>query len=103
MPANAIAGHDPAQAVARACDVIVHASGQAPKRPKMTPFFDGPTNMASHVVRDPASRRYRKVVLAECPYGGELPPSFPIDPRQPRRSEFDTTHRERQFAEARVP
>jgi glyoxylase-like metal-dependent hydrolase (beta-lactamase superfamily II) len=57
MSATTLAEHDPAQAVARACDVIVQANGQALKRPEVISFFDEPTNTASHVVRDPASRR----------------------------------------------
>ncbi len=64
---------------------------------------------------------YGKVVLAEFGYGGRITPSFPLDPRVPRRSawllktralpflywnmmlrgsEFDITHKERQFAGA---
>jgi hypothetical protein len=123
MSANAIADHDPAQAVARACDVVAQALSQTPKRPEVISFFDEPTNTASHVVRDPASRRYGRVVLAEFVYGGKIAPSFPIDLRKPRRSawilktkllsflywrmmlrssEFDIRHRERRFAKAKV-
>ncbi|MDJ0391130.1 FAD/NAD(P)-binding oxidoreductase [Roseomonas sp. E05] len=64
---------------------------------------------------------YGKVVLAEFTYGGEVTPSFPLDPRKPRRSawllktkllpflywnmmlrgsEFGVKHRARRFAEA---
>ena len=53
----AVADHDRAQALARACDVVARALRERPKRPEVTPFFDEPTNTASHVVRDPASRR----------------------------------------------
>jgi hypothetical protein len=38
------------------CDVVTRALGEAAKRPEVTSFFDEPTNTASHVVRDPASR-----------------------------------------------
>lgn len=62
-----------------------------------------------------------KVVLAEFAYDGKITPSFPLDPRRPRRAawqlktkvlpvlywnmmlkgiEFDIGHRERQFADA---
>ena len=68
----------------------------------------------------PLTTAYGKVVLAEFAYGGKVTPSFPLDPRVPRRSawllkekflpymywnwmlrgsEFDIKHRERQFAE----
>jgi glyoxylase-like metal-dependent hydrolase (beta-lactamase superfamily II) len=57
MSAIAIADHDPAQAVAKARDVVAQALGKMPKRPQVFSFFDEPTNTASHVVRDPASRR----------------------------------------------
>jgi glyoxylase-like metal-dependent hydrolase (beta-lactamase superfamily II) len=57
MPPDAIAGHEPAKAVARAADVIAQAHRQALMRPEVISFFDEPTNTASHVVRDPASRR----------------------------------------------
>jgi glyoxylase-like metal-dependent hydrolase (beta-lactamase superfamily II) len=57
MSANATADHDPAQAVARACDVVAQALSQPPKRPDVISFFDEPTNTASHVVRDPSSQR----------------------------------------------
>jgi glyoxylase-like metal-dependent hydrolase (beta-lactamase superfamily II) len=40
-----------------ACDVLTRALDEAAKRPQATSFFDEPTNTASHVVRDPASRR----------------------------------------------
>jgi hypothetical protein len=102
MSENAITDHDPAQAVARACDVVAQALSQTPKRPEVISFFDEPTNTASRAVRDPASRRYGKVVLAEFICGGKIAPSFPIAPRKSLRSEFNTTHRERYFAEARV-
>ena len=39
------------------CDVVTRALGEAAKRPEVTSFFDEPTNTASHVVRDSASRR----------------------------------------------
>jgi glyoxylase-like metal-dependent hydrolase (beta-lactamase superfamily II) len=39
------------------CDVVTRALGEAAKQPEVTSFFDEPTNTASHVVRDPASRR----------------------------------------------
>jgi len=69
----------------------------------------------------PLTTGYGKVVLAEFTYGGKVTPSFPLDPRKPRRSawllktrflpfmywqmmlrgsEFDVKHRERRFAEA---
>jgi glyoxylase-like metal-dependent hydrolase (beta-lactamase superfamily II) len=57
MPADAIADHEPAQAVATACDLVARTLNQTPKRPEVMSFFDEPTNTASHVVRDPASRR----------------------------------------------
>ena len=57
MPADTIADHDPAQAVATACEVVARALNQTPMRPEVMSFFDEPTNTASHVVRDPASRR----------------------------------------------
>ena len=38
-------------------DVVTRALGEAAKRPEVTSFFDEPTNTASHVVADPASRR----------------------------------------------
>jgi len=62
-----------------------------------------------------------KIVLAEFAYGGKVTPSFPLDPRVPRRSmwhlktkflpwlywnhmfsggEFDLPHKERDFAKA---
>lgn len=68
----------------------------------------------------PLTVAYGKVVLAEFGYGGKVTPSFPLDPRIPRRSawmlktrflpflywnmmlrgsELDIAHRERQFAE----
>jgi sulfide:quinone oxidoreductase len=67
----------------------------------------------------PLTTAYGKVILAEFSYGGKVTPSFPIDPRKPRRanwllktqglpflywnmmlrgSEFDIPHRERSFA-----
>jgi sulfide:quinone oxidoreductase len=69
----------------------------------------------------PLTTAYGKVVLAEFCYGGKVTPSFPIDPRLPRRSawllktkglpylywnmmlrgsEFDVPHRERSFQAA---
>src|SRR5580704_8143143 len=57
MPADTIADHDPAQAVATACEVVARALNQTPMRPEVMSFFDEPTNTASHVVRDPESRR----------------------------------------------
>ena len=69
----------------------------------------------------PLTTAYGKVVLAEFAYGGKVTPSFPIDPRRPRRSawllktqflpflywrmmlrgsEFDVPHRERSFEPA---
>ena len=69
----------------------------------------------------PLTTAYGKVVLAEFAYGGKVTPSFPIDPRKPRRSawllktrflpflywrmmlrgsEFDLPHRERSFPKA---
>jgi glyoxylase-like metal-dependent hydrolase (beta-lactamase superfamily II) len=57
MSANAIADHDPAQAVRRACNVVAQAFSQTQKRPEVISFFDEPTNTASHVVCDPASWR----------------------------------------------
>ena len=69
----------------------------------------------------PLTTAYGKVVLAEFAYGGKVTPSFPIDPRKPRRanwllktqglpvlywdlmlrgSEFDIPHRERRFEAA---
>ena len=71
----------------------------------------------------PLTTAYGKVVLAEFTYGGKVTPSFPLDPRKPRRSawllktkflpfmywqmmlrgnEFDVPHRERKFEEAYV-
>jgi len=68
----------------------------------------------------PLTTAYGKVVLAEFTYGGTVTPSFPLDPRVPRRSawllktrllpllywrmmlrgsEFDIKHRERLLAE----
>jgi sulfide:quinone oxidoreductase len=68
----------------------------------------------------PLTTAYGEVVLAEFAYGGKVTPSFPIDPRKPRRSawllktrflpflywhlmlrgsEFDITHKERHFAD----
>ena len=38
-------------------DVVTRALGEAAKRPEVTSFFDEPTNTASHIVADPASRR----------------------------------------------
>ena len=70
----------------------------------------------------PLTTAYGKVVLAEFAYGGKVTPSFPLDPRKPRRSawllktrflpflywnmmlrssKFDVGHRERRFADAR--
>ena len=37
--------------------MVTRALGEAAKRPEVTSFFDEPTNTASHVVADPASRR----------------------------------------------
>ncbi|MBI0537000.1 NAD(P)/FAD-dependent oxidoreductase [Roseomonas sp. KE2513] len=69
----------------------------------------------------PLTTAYGKVVLAEFTYGGKVTPTFPLDPRKPRRSawllktkflpfmywkmmlrgsEFDVKHKERRFAEA---
>ena len=69
----------------------------------------------------PLTTAYGKVVLAEFAYGGKVTPSFPIDPRIPRRSawllktrllpflywrmmlrgsEFDVPHRERPISRA---
>jgi glyoxylase-like metal-dependent hydrolase (beta-lactamase superfamily II) len=42
---------------ANATDLVTQALSQPPKRPEVISFFDEPTNTASHVVRDPASRR----------------------------------------------
>lgn len=71
----------------------------------------------------PLTTAYGKVVLAEFAYGGKVTPSFPLDPRKPRRSawlmktkflpflywnmmlrgtELDVEHRERHFAEAQA-
>ncbi|MFC0387658.1 NAD(P)/FAD-dependent oxidoreductase [Muricoccus vinaceus] len=68
----------------------------------------------------PLTTAYGKVVLAEFTYGGKVTPTFPLDPRKPRRSawflktkilpfmywkmmlrgsEFDVAHREREFAQ----
>jgi len=57
MSADRITDDDHAHAVRRARDVVTRALGEATKRPQVTSFFDEPTNTASHVVRDPASRR----------------------------------------------
>src|SRR5260370_21027974 len=57
MLTDVTTGHEPPRAVARACNVVAEALGQAPKRPEVITFFDEPTNTASHVVRDPGSRR----------------------------------------------
>lgn len=67
----------------------------------------------------PLTVAYGKIVLAEFGYGGKVTPSFPLDPRVPRRSawylktkflpwlywshmlgggEFDIPHKERSFA-----
>jgi sulfide:quinone oxidoreductase len=67
----------------------------------------------------PLTVAYGKIVLAEFGYGGKVTPSFPLDPRVPRRSawylktkflpwlywshmlcggEFDIPHKERKFA-----
>jgi sulfide:quinone oxidoreductase len=69
----------------------------------------------------PLTTAYGKVILAEFAYGGKVTPSFPIDPRPPRRSawllktrllpflywqvmlrgsEFDIQHKERKLAHA---
>ena len=69
----------------------------------------------------PLTTAYGEVVLAEFAYGGKVTPSFPLDPRVPRRSawllktrflpwfywrhmlrggEFDIAHKERRFADA---
>ena len=69
----------------------------------------------------PLTTAYGKVVLAEFTYGGKVTPTFPLDPRKPRRSawllktkflpfmywkmmlrgsEFDVKHKERHFAGA---
>lgn len=69
----------------------------------------------------PLTVAYGKIVLAEFAYGGKVTPSFPLDPRIPRRSawylktkflpwlywhhmfsggEFDIPHKERSFGKA---
>jgi hypothetical protein len=56
MSTDRITDHDCAHAVRRARDAVARAFGEATKRPQVTSFFDEPTNTASHLVRDPASR-----------------------------------------------
>jgi glyoxylase-like metal-dependent hydrolase (beta-lactamase superfamily II) len=56
MSADRITDHDHAHAVRKAQNVVARALGQLTRRPQVTSFFDEPTNAASHVVRDPASR-----------------------------------------------
>jgi glyoxylase-like metal-dependent hydrolase (beta-lactamase superfamily II) len=56
MSPDRIDGQDHSQAVLRAFDVVTRAFGELTKRPEVTSFFDEPTNTASHVVWDPASR-----------------------------------------------
>ena len=50
-------GQDHIHPVQRERDVVTRALGDAAKRPEVMSFFDEATNTASHVVRDPASRR----------------------------------------------
>jgi glyoxylase-like metal-dependent hydrolase (beta-lactamase superfamily II) len=57
MSADRIADHDHTDAVRRACDVVTRSLGKAAKQPQVTSFFDEPTNTASYVVWDTASRR----------------------------------------------
>jgi glyoxylase-like metal-dependent hydrolase (beta-lactamase superfamily II) len=57
MAADRITDDDHAHAVRSARDVVTRTFGEAAKRPQVRSFFDEPTNAASHVVWDPASRR----------------------------------------------
>jgi glyoxylase-like metal-dependent hydrolase (beta-lactamase superfamily II) len=66
MSANAIADHDPTQAVLGACNVVAQAFGQTPKRPEVISFsirpdvrgfFDERTYSVQYVVSDPATHR----------------------------------------------
>jgi len=52
-----IIDQDHTHAVRRARDVVARALGESTRQPQVTSFFDEATNTASHVVRDPASRR----------------------------------------------
>jgi glyoxylase-like metal-dependent hydrolase (beta-lactamase superfamily II) len=66
MSANAIADHDPTQAVLGACNVVAQPLGEAPKLPEVIPFsirpevrgfFDERTYSVQYVVSDPAAHR----------------------------------------------
>src|SRR3984893_2031472 len=66
MSANALAGHDPAQAVAGARDLFSQAHSEVPNRPEVVSlsirpevrgFFDARTDSVQYVVSDPAARR----------------------------------------------
>jgi glyoxylase-like metal-dependent hydrolase (beta-lactamase superfamily II) len=66
MSANAIADHDPTQAVARARDVVAQALSRTAKRPEVISFsirpevrgfFDARTYSVQYVVSDPAAHR----------------------------------------------
>src|SRR6266403_2525772 len=66
MSANALAGHDPAQAVAEACDLFSQALSEVQNRPEMVSlsirpevrgFFDPRTYSVQYVVSDPAPQR----------------------------------------------
>lgn len=86
-------------------------------------MLDGRESVASYdgYGSCPLTTAYGKVVLAEFSYGGKVTPTFPMDPRRPRRSawllktkglpflywdvmlrgsEFDLPHRERSFQAA---
>ena len=92
-------------------DLVAAIQGEPPNAP-----YDGYSSC-------PFMTAYGRVVLAEFAYGGKVTPSFPLDPRKPRRSawllkmkflpfmywqmmlrgnEFDVPHRERKFEEAYV-
>ena len=57
MSADRITNRDHAHTVRTARDVVAGALRESTKQPLVTSFFDEATNTASHVVRDPASRR----------------------------------------------
>jgi len=56
MSAVCVDRQDRTQIAQQECDVVTRALCQAAKRPEVTSFFDEPTNTASHLVWDPASR-----------------------------------------------
>ena len=72
MSANAIANHDPAQAVRSECNVVAQPLSEVPKlrevisfsiRPEVRAFFDERTCSMQYVVSDPAAHRCAIILI----------------------------------------